>query len=382
MRIVILDTYYPPFLLDHYARRPELRRASYAEQHRALMERAFGTSDAYSRNLRLLGHDATEVVVNCVPAQRAWAGERGRSGVAAALAALPERGRIGRVVGSLSGALHRVALDQIGSFEPDVVYLQDIRFHTPKQIEDFRGANRRFVAGQTASREPTDAQLAALDLVLTSFPHYVERFERKGVRSAYLRLGFDGEILDRIDPRVDRAVDVVFVGGLDRRVHGEGVALLETVCAALGDAAAVYGYGASSLPADSSVLACYRGEAWGLEMYEALSSGRIALNRHIATAEGFANNMRLFEATGVGTALLTESAPNLAQLFEPGVEVATYERADDVIGTIEHLLADRDSLARLASAGQRRTLTEHTFGVRMAELVNLLELHLAAGRLR
>jgi hypothetical protein len=47
----------------------------------------------------------------------------------------------------------------------------------------------------------------------------------------------------------------------------------------------------------------------------------VALNRHIAAAEGHANNMRLYEATGVGTCLLTDRGSNLGELFEVGREV-------------------------------------------------------------
>ena len=59
-------------------------------------------------------------------------------------------------------------------------------------------------------------------------------------------------------------------------------------------------------------------------MYRVLARSKIALNRHIDVAEDHANNMRLYEATGVGTFLITDAKRNLSELFEPGEEVVTY----------------------------------------------------------
>ena len=80
MRVLIVDTYYPAFLDRHYAERPRLAAAGYDEQLQSLIERCFGTSDAYSQNLRRLGHDAHEVIVNCESLQLRWAAERGAAG--------------------------------------------------------------------------------------------------------------------------------------------------------------------------------------------------------------------------------------------------------------------------------------------------------------
>ncbi|MCW2989894.1 MAG: glycosyl transferase group 1 family protein, partial [Solirubrobacterales bacterium] len=77
MRVLVVDPYYPAFLDAHYAARPELREAPYAKQLEALLTRQFGTGDAYSRELRALGHEAREVIPNAEPLQRAWAREHG-----------------------------------------------------------------------------------------------------------------------------------------------------------------------------------------------------------------------------------------------------------------------------------------------------------------
>src|SRR5437764_8907748 len=91
----------------------------------------------------------------------------------------------------------------------------------------------------------------------------------------------------------------------------------------------VWGFGSEGLPAGSAILGRYRGEAWGLDMYSVLAQSRITLNRHGEVAGGYAANMRMFEATGAGALLVTDSGKNLSELFEPGREVVTYVTEDD-----------------------------------------------------
>jgi spore maturation protein CgeB len=108
-------------------------------------------------------------------------------------------------------------------------------------------------------------------------------------------------------------------------------------------------------------------------MYGVLARSRIVLNRHIEAAEGHANNMRLYEATGTGSMLLTERAANLPELFEVGREVAVYEDEDDLLEKLAHYLEGEDERVAIAAAGQARTLRDHTYARRSTRLSELLE---------
>ena len=131
--------------------------------------------------------------------------------------------------------------------------------------------------------------------------------------------------------------------------------------------------GANLLPSGSPIRKHYRGEAWGMEMYRVLARSRIVINRHIDVAAGYANNMRLYEATGSGALLLTDPGRNLGELFEPGGEVVVYDGVDDLVARLEGLLADDAERRRIAAAGQARTLRDHTYERRMGELAAILE---------
>ena len=370
MRVAVVDTYYPAFQRRFYAEHPGLERASYDEQRAALLGTWFGTADSYSFHLRALGHEAQDLLVDVHPLQEAWAREHGKRRVSLAT--------VSRVPGRAGAQLartvdRRIALDQIAELDPDVVFCHHLAFFSRAELDRLR-AQGRLVAGQIASPLPACELVEGFDVIFTSFPHFVERIRARGVKSEYLQLAFDerlSELIPESDPGSERPDDVVFVGGVHPGVHPAGTALLERVCERW--PVAVYGYGQEGLPPDSPILRRYRGEAWGLGMYRTLARAKVALNRHIDVAEGHANNMRLYEATGMGAALLTDRGSNLADIFEPGAEVEAYGNGDDLIAKLEALLADDERRLAVATRGHERTLREHTWEKRIAELARLLE---------
>src|SRR5512140_966740 len=181
MRFLILDTCYPAFLRAHYERRPGLARPPYADQWRALMDTFFGTADAYSHALAALGHEAHEVVANSAPLQLAWAREHGL-----------------QTPGPFRASRERIVAAQARDFGPDVVYVQNLHAFSGRLLDRLR-KDGAMIVGQIASEPPGRRRLRHFDLVLTSFPHFVERFRRSGVAADYLRIGFDPRVLERLE---------------------------------------------------------------------------------------------------------------------------------------------------------------------------------------
>jgi spore maturation protein CgeB len=256
-------------------------------------------------------------------------------------------------------------------FEADVVYFQNMHALEDSTLAALR-RDGKLVVGQIASAPPKPERVRLFDLVLTSFPHYVERFRNRGVASEYFRIGFDPRILEVL-PALEPARDILFVGALNGLRHRRGNRVLAKAARRL--PIEFWGYDLRGWLPWSPIRRGYRGEAWGLEMYRLLRDARIALNRHIAEAEDYANNMRLYEATGVGSLLLTDVKRNLGELFEPGREVVTYDGVDELIEKARHYLSHEDGRAAIAAAGQARTLRDHTYEVRMRELVQILRKH-------
>ena len=112
---------------------------------------------------------------------------------------------------------------------------------------------------------------------------------------------------------------------------------------------------------NKNLKSVHRGNAWGLDMYKIIASSLITLNRHSNISEKYANNMRLFEATGVGTLLLTDYKSNLEEYFKIDEEVLTYNNPGDAIEKIAWALRNPEQAKRISIEGQKRTLKFHTY---------------------
>lgn len=364
MRILILDHYYESFLDQVYAG-SDRPRGSYEEQWRALMARAFGTADFYSVNLQALGHTSTEIVVNCLPLQKQWALEHAKSpGV---LRLFPNRGAIPRRVSRWS---EDIVIEQVRSFRPDVVHVQEPLGLSDRLCRELH-RSATLVTTQIASQYPSLDPLRRFDVVLTSLPNFVHTFRDAGIPAEYFRLGFEATLLDRIQR--DERYDVVFVGGISP-AHPQRLALLEELSARL--PFDWWGYGADTLPRHSPLRARHHGSAWGLDGFRILAGARICINVHAGFAGPYANNMRLYEVTGVGTMLMTEAKDNLHELFATGREVVAYTSTEDLIAQVQYYLSHDEERRAIAVAGQRRTLEAHTYRTRMQELVEIISRYL------
>ncbi|MBW0180969.1 MAG: glycosyltransferase [Vulcanococcus sp.] len=260
---------------------------------------------------------------------------------------------------------------QIRWWKPTVVYVQDINWLPAAFLQHVKPLVE-MVVGQNACPLAPGLDLSPYNLVLTSLPHYVGRFRNQGVQAAYFPIGFDQRLLQRHRTDGNRPHALTFIGGLGG-YHSQGTQMLEGIAQEL--PLQVWGYGGQQLPTDSILRQRWRGEAWADDMYSLLASSQITLNRHIDIAEGYANNMRLYESTGMGACLLTDAKLNLPCLFEPDHEVVTYSSPAEAVSKLKQLLAQPEAAAAIAARGQARTLKHHTYSQRMADLVPLLQRH-------
>jgi spore maturation protein CgeB len=372
-RFLIVNSDYPGFLDVLYSQHLWLDQASYSEQMAVRTATLFGVADFYPRNLSALGHEALEVCVNNRCLQEAWAREHG---VQVAHSSLPRvvlrRGVVPWLVRDRSEWMAAILRAQIEDFRPDVLLTHSLS-DLPTQFWTSMRSHYRLLVGQIASPLADDIDLTPFDLMLSSLPNFVERFRKAGLRAELFRLAFDPAVLERLKDTAapsEPPIDVSFVGSLSPH-HPGRYAWLERLCRDV--PLAVWGQGVDTLPVESPIRRAYRGPAWGIDMYRVLARSRISVNYHIELAGPFANNMRLYETTGVGTLLLTDWKENLSEQFEPDVEVVAYRSPDDCVEKIKHLLSHESERARIAQAGQARTLRDHTYKSRMAELAAIVQ---------
>jgi len=363
LRFLILDHYYPDFLDRHYKStisRPE--ELTFYDHRRLLMGECFGTADFYSRNLLILGHEAQEHVINCRPLQEAWT----REWAPKLSSGFSPRTAVWEM---------KVVDEQVRRFNPDVLFIQNITYFDSEFVSHL-GNYSGLVVGQAAYPLDWGYNFGSYDLIISSFPHYVDRFRQAGVNSAYLALAFEESLLQRLG-ELPTDLGAVFVGGISAN-HRQAERDLEHLAQKV--PLDLWGYGADTLPTTSPLRAGHHGPAWGIEMYKILARSRIALNRHGEVSGNFANNMRLYEATGVGSCLVTDLKDNLKDFFEVDREIVAYESAEDCADKISYLLEHDRERSQIAQAGQRRTLRDHTYSRRIEELVEIVKVGLRNSR--
>ena len=330
------------------------------------MDTFVGTADFYSRHLKELGHEAWDVIANIESMQRQWAREndipfqRPRRSLHFSRGFIPSLARDNRA------SLFSILEAQIKSYRPDVLYCMAIEMIGSDFLKKAR-PYYRIAIGQHAAPHPKH-DIAEYDLMLSSLPNFVDYYRQNGMKSDLFYLGFEPQILEKLSPG-EKCYDIVFIGGLGDH-HRESNSLLESLCRRYHTK--IWGYGIERLAKNSPIRESYMGFLWGKDMYQVLRYARIGFNRHIDVAGDYANNMRLYETTGVGTFLLTDHKSNISEIFIPGREIMTYKDPDECIERAGYYLAHEKEREAIARAGQERTLGEHTYYHRMKELLDIV----------
>ncbi len=405
MRLLKLGVYHPAYLSRFYTARPALAAEPYAVQHAALLADCYGSSDFWTTALSKLGYETCDTIANAEPLQRRWAQEH--------------------AAGALSDSwLFEITIAQVKAFRPDVLLVADYSTFTAPFIRQLREAcsSIRLVLGWCGApyRDPT--VFSAWDIVLSCVPEMVANFRARGHRSHHVNHAFAPRILNKLDQPSAPHTDFAFLGSVLKQAqfHVEREKLLLQLIQQTGlqiwsdlkrpstrerrgvyarrfaydtiRAARTVGVPESLLTAaplarraarwttrpaltdgvDERIAARARAPLFGLAMFQQLHDSKVALNTHIDISPVSASNMRLFEATGVGTCLLTDWKQNLAELFAPDVEVLTYRSPAECVEKVKYILAHEDVRRAVAAAGQRRTLREHNFDQRAAQLEEII----------
>lgn len=372
MKILIIDTYYERFLKKFYTlNKEDVKSLNYERLRQLLFNQLFGTSNFYSKNLKKLGIEAEEIIFNDEILQAKWAQENNlkiKFKDSILLKFLTNMNRkIDRVLNG--GYLYDILLKQIENYNPDILYIQSPTYFSPIFLSKVKKRVKLLVA-QIASPLPPLWFFKPYDLVISSLPNYVEYFRKNKINSEYLKLAFEPEILNYLEEKEDK-YPITFVGSF-ANVHQKFIPVFEEVAKNFGEKFLIWGYGIENIRM-GILKNHYQGEAFGLEMYNILHNSKITLNRHSEISENYANNMRLYEATGTGSLLITDYKDNLNELFKIDEEIEVYNNADELIDKISFYLENEDQRKKIAGAGQERTLKEHNYENRMKELVEIIE---------
>lgn len=369
MKVLVLDTIYPGALNKIFSE-VDISAANYPEIVSVIEGFGFGTSGVYSALLPSLGVDCVELSCNSLLFNLAWKKEfKQHNTIPLALAgSLQKNIWISRLL-RLFKVFESYVLEQIDFEKPDVVHCMDIHFFSADFFSTLKDRSIRLVGQIAAPMDNLNAKLKYFDCILSSFPHYVDQFNKNGVHAEFLPLAFDRRAL-RFSDAVKADINFSFVGGLGKH-HQDWLGFLSDLNSQV--EISLYGYGKNNLRRFPSLYHRHGGEVWGGEMYRTLARSRISLNRHLKHSKNFANNMRLFEVTGMGSLLLTDYKSNIGEMFRVNSEILVYSSVEEAVDLVKFFLDNPEEAESIARAGQQRTLSEHCYDHRMPELKQIYD---------
>ena len=82
---------------------------------------------------------------------------------------------------------------------------------------------------------------------------------------------------------------------------------------------------------------------------------------------------RIYMAVGCGAFYMCHHVDGIEEVLEPGKEIVTFHSEDEMIDMIRYYLKHDDLRRKIAMAGQRRVLKEHTYEVRFRQMMEIIE---------
>jgi spore maturation protein CgeB len=218
--------------------------------------------------------------------------------------------------------------------------------------------------GETQSIPLMEALSAAYDVLFVPGTDLVQQLRGPSrPPTIHLPPGCDPSVHRPMRARDQFRANVVFVGAATPRRE-------QLLGELTGFGLAIWGAGWRRTPLKDYC----RGESLELDDYvRAYAGASVAINIHRegsgngATATGC--NQRLFELAAIGVPQVVDNRVDLPLAFDTGKELLTFETGADLRLLVQELLNDPTTAERLAQAGRRRALAEHTYMHRLGAIL-------------
>lgn len=390
LNLLIISSVYEGYLENFHNRDIKFPGESYITTNENMLADSTEFIASYVRTLRKKGVNANAVIANDSILQRKWTEEHGDNG-------------------------ENILFSQVKHYSPDIVWIEDLRFTDDDFLSHLKTRFpyiRLLIAYHCAPVTPGSfSKFSYFDFILTCTPGLKADFESRGIRCYLVYHGFDTDLLPAPSAIIKTRSDVLFSGTMKqgRGYHLERIMLIDYLISN-GLKISLYinlekggkltlkkmlrfiykflktfglshpekisrylEYGAEPVISyPESILRNYSKPIFGKEMLDLLAGSKIVLNNHGQVAGQFAGNMRLFEATGAGSCLVTDNKSNIKDLFEPGKEIIVYDNNEDCLKKITWLLQNDEERIKIAKAGHQRTLKDHTVSHRCDTIINIL----------
>ena len=394
-RLFSISSMYQGSIDLFYNKHPEINQIPYRDHLEQLLDDTTEYIGSYIKNYRKQKINADCLISNDNRLQSKWAREKGIN---------PYK-------------KEEIIFDQVKSFSPDILMIENLSFVSPALLQHIRQnvkSVRLIIANHCA---PFNAKvldsLKNVDFVITCTPGLKSEIEGMGKKSFLVYHGFDADFIQRMNAEREMAQnDFIFSGSLisGGDFHTKRIRLIEQILREnipidlyvnlenkyrirAKQAICLFSsflrkikmeehfktyhflqYGKTRIDAYSNALLKHKKPpVFGIDMFNLFMNSRVVLNFHIGVAGNYAGNMRMFEVTGVGSCLLTDNKKNMSDLFIPDSEVIVYDNPEDCIEKAKWLLNHEDERKRIALAGQQRTLKFHTVEERCKTIIGIIE---------
>jgi len=357
---------------------PNLDAMSYAECLEYILQGQYNYSDVFRHEMQRHGNRCDEIVFDVEPLQKKWAKEH-------------------------NVKLHegeqwqlKIALAQLKKINPDVVYLQGFTRIRVCDIEKVRSEIPNLKKIVVHSGFPNGLDVVNPDtLILAGFPCIQKAFSDIGCEAHLVYHCFDERLLSHMQERDTVPFSFIGTSGYG---YGEGHKTRYWELLKLGHHTPLEvwlddkdSFTDPSGPAnpfiDQPLKAHFYSDiqgdlsqypnpftpmrnlfdksrvhhpAYGVEFFQVMRDSLVSFQRHTDAMFHEVGAMRVFQVTGVGSCLLTNSGSNMSDLFEEDTEVVTYSSLEECIEKANYLVDHPDIAREIARKGQEKTLKVHS----------------------
>lgn len=272
-------------------------------------------------------------------------------------------------------------------YKPQVVFALDgVQMFTPERLEALRELGIRTAAWFVDDPYYTDmtSQMAFhYDIVFTIELSCYELYRNMGHQGVhYMPLGVQPQLFQPVQVSLHYESDICFVGTafwnrvqfLDEALpHLQGrkiriIGLWWERMRHYRKLRSVIWQNQWLLPEETAKY--YNGAKIVVNLHR--SSDDMTYNRNSHRIPALSINPRTFEIAACGAFQLSDIRADMARFYEPGREIETFSSVSEFVHKANDYLVNREARERVALSGLKRTMEEHTFRRRIADMLRII----------
>lgn len=391
-RFLKISRYYIHYI-DYFRNHHNVHDMHYNDMLNEYLNDSYIYGDAYSHYLGQKGNETHEIIFNESELQNKWADEHCRK---------------------CRRDTYSILEEQIRHIKPDVIFWDGMENYDFVEHIKQTFPSIRIHFSQIGVPINNIKRFSPYNFVITCLKPHVDRLNKSGKDSFFIKHGFDPRINSKLT-ETRKHMQFTFSGSIysGNNAHMERASYIEylmkecglkvftsfqnpdnemkmrhIVKKTIGNLHIMPLPGAVSermkqwkeepapIMIEKTLSEQFKGPVFGIDMFNMLSQSQVTLNVHIDIAGIHAASIRMYEATGVGTCLMTDFKQDMGEYFEPDSEVIVFRNKEEAAEKYRYLFEHPEELKAIAKKGQRRTLKEHSIESRIDEINSIINKYL------